>query len=217
MDIASVSSGAQTAGTTSSKSSISSDFDTFLTLLTAQIQNQDPLNPTDATQYSTQLATFSNVEQQVLTNDLLEAISGQLNVQGLGQLASWVGMEARTSAPVQFDGSPMTLHPRVPNVADSAVLVVTGPNGEEVQRLEIDPKALDFTWSGVTDGGVTVPNGVYGFHVESSVGGQVLTPTPVEHYGRVIEAMQENGQTVLVFAGDVRVGSNDVQSLREPL
>ena len=45
---------------------LSSDFETFLKMLTTQMQNQDPLNPVDSTDYATQLATFSSVEQQVL-------------------------------------------------------------------------------------------------------------------------------------------------------
>ena len=52
---------------------ISSDFETFLKMLTVQMENQDPLNPTDSSEYAMQLATFSGVEQQVLTNDLLNA------------------------------------------------------------------------------------------------------------------------------------------------
>ena len=69
------------ANTTASK--ISSDFETFLKMLTAQISNQDPLNPIDASDYSTQLATFSGVEQQVLTNDLLRQIQNKLTATDL--------------------------------------------------------------------------------------------------------------------------------------
>ena len=53
------------------RSALASDFDTFLRMLTTQMQNQDPLNPIDSTDYATQLATFSGVEQQVRTNSLL--------------------------------------------------------------------------------------------------------------------------------------------------
>lgn len=52
--------------------SLSSDFEVFLQMLTAQMKYQDPLNPVDSTDYATQLATFSGVEQAVLTNDLLK-------------------------------------------------------------------------------------------------------------------------------------------------
>jgi flagellar basal-body rod modification protein FlgD len=54
---------------------ITADFQTFLQLLTTQLKNQDPLNPMESTEYATQLATFSGVEQQVRTNELLESLS----------------------------------------------------------------------------------------------------------------------------------------------
>jgi flagellar basal-body rod modification protein FlgD len=56
----------------------SEQFDTFLNLLTAQIQNQDPLAPIDSTQFVEQLATFSNLELQATTNQILEGISNLL-------------------------------------------------------------------------------------------------------------------------------------------
>ena len=68
----------QTSTTASTRSQISSDFDTFLKMLTAQMQNQDPFNPIDSTDYATQLATFSGVEQQTRTNDLLTNLGSQI-------------------------------------------------------------------------------------------------------------------------------------------
>ena len=76
---------------TSQEASISSDFETFLKMLTAQIKNQDPLKPMDPSEFATQLATFSSLEQQVLTNDRLEQISTILGSQGLTQHAHWIG------------------------------------------------------------------------------------------------------------------------------
>ena len=66
-----------TATSSASKSSSaveSSDFKSFLSLLTAQLKNQDPLAPLEATQFVEQLASFSSVEQQIETNSLLEEL-----------------------------------------------------------------------------------------------------------------------------------------------
>src|SRR5690606_25523957 len=90
---------------------IDSDFETFLVMLTTQMQNQDPLNPIQSSDYAAQLATFSGVEQQVKTNTLLESLSTQLGLSGMAQMAAWVGMEARVTAPVLFEGTPLTLYP----------------------------------------------------------------------------------------------------------
>ena len=64
---------------TNASSKISSDFETFLLMLTTQLENQDPLNPIESQDFAVQLATFSGVEQQVLTNDLLSDLG-----QGFG-------------------------------------------------------------------------------------------------------------------------------------
>ena len=58
---------------------LSSDYTLFLRLLTTQMQNQDPLNPMDSADYAMQLATFSGVEQQVRSNQLLESLAAQSN------------------------------------------------------------------------------------------------------------------------------------------
>ena len=75
------------------------------------MQYQDPLNPIDSTDYATQLATFSGVEQAVLTNDLLKSLTTQMNTGGLVDMAALVGKEVRSTAPAYFDGQPLTLRP----------------------------------------------------------------------------------------------------------
>ncbi|NNF91122.1 MAG: flagellar hook assembly protein FlgD, partial [Boseongicola sp.] len=92
-------------------SALSSDFETFLLMLTTQMQNQDPLNPIESQDFAVQLATFSGVEQQVLSNELLETLATGMGLSGMSQLAGWVGMEARVTAPAAFDGTPITLAP----------------------------------------------------------------------------------------------------------
>src|ERR1700742_4679470 len=53
---------------------LAGNFDTFLTLLTTQLQNQDPMNPMDSNQFTQQLVEFSQVEQQIDTNDNLKSL-----------------------------------------------------------------------------------------------------------------------------------------------
>ena len=69
------------------KATIDSDFETFLIMLTTQMKIQDPLNPIDSSDFAVQLATFSSVEQQVKTNDLLASLGQQLGFMGLSRLA----------------------------------------------------------------------------------------------------------------------------------
>ena len=77
------------------------------------------------------------VEQAVLTNDLLSALMVQMNTTGMAQMADWVGKEARAIAPGHFDGSPITIAPNPAAIADKVELVVSDPQGNEVQRYDI--------------------------------------------------------------------------------
>jgi len=123
---------ATAAAQASATPEISSDFETFLRMLTVQMQNQDPLNPVDSSDYAVQLATFSSVEQQVHTNDLLRALQGQMGTGGIAQMADWIGKEARTAAAVAVNGAPVTLYPAVTTGADSAQ--ITYSTVKEIQR-----------------------------------------------------------------------------------
>lgn len=77
------------------------DYNSFLKLLVAQMQNQDPTQPMDATQYVSQLATFSNVEQAVQMNSKLEALIANTSV---AQATSWIGRTV-TSADGTISGA----------------------------------------------------------------------------------------------------------------
>ena len=201
--------------TETSEAVISSDFDTFLKMLTVQMENQDPLNPTDSAEYAMQLATFSGVEQQVLTNDLLNAMMMQLNVTGMAQMADWVGKEARTAAPVHFDGSPITIAPNPAAIADKVELVVYNEAGDEVQRLEIPKSSDPIEWAGTSPDGSPFPSGVYRFNVESSFNGDIVLDETADVYARVLEVRSENGESLLILEGEVAVRAADVSALRE--
>jgi len=87
---------------------LSGDFDTFLTLLTNQLQNQDPLAPVDTAQFTQQLVQFSQVEQQIQTNSLLESLIK-------GQATSAVNLLGTTAV---FDSPVAQLGPGKPAVYD---------------------------------------------------------------------------------------------------
>lgn len=201
--------------TETSDAVISSDFETFLKMLTVQLENQDPLNPVDASDQAMQLATFSGVEQQVLTNDLLNAMMLQMNTSGMAQMADWVGKEALAAAPAQFNGSPITIAPNPAAAADKVELVVYNEAGDEVQRTEIPKSADPIEWAGTAANGTPFPTGLYTFKVESSSSGAVVLDEVAEVYARVNEVRSENGESVLMLAGGVPVYASGVSALRE--
>lgn len=203
-------------GGSESSGVISSDFETFLTMLTTQMENQDPLNPMDSSDFAVQLATFSGVEQQVLGNDLLRDLGSQMGVMNLSQLSGWVGMEARTSGPVHFTGTPLTLHPEIPASADKATIVVRDPYGREVNRVPLSPRQDKFVWDGKDAAGARLENGNYNFSVQSSSGNVLLDTTKVYSYARVEEVRHRQGVTELVLSGNRVLPSSEVNALRQP-
>ncbi|MFX0542072.1 flagellar hook capping FlgD N-terminal domain-containing protein [Roseovarius sp. S4756] len=206
-----------TAGSASSagKTTLNSDFETFLKMLTAQMKNQDPLNPVDSTEFASQLAAFSTVEQQVLTNDLLTGLGAQMGVLGMGQLQGWVGMDARAVMPVAFDGSPVPLTLSTRGGADLARLVVRDASGGIVQELDVSPQGGAYLWSGKDEAGRALSKGMYDVSVDSFQGEDVLGSDPVQSQSRVIEAQLSGGETMLVMEGGQVLAARDVLGLRK--
>ena len=205
-----------TTQTENSGSVLSSDFETFLKMLTVQMQNQDPLNPVDSTEFATQLATFSTVEQQVRTNELLTALGAQMGALSVSQLSGWVGMTARAEMPVHFSGSPVTITTQGSDLADKAFLVVRDTQGNEVQRQEIDPARQDTVWAGVSSTGNPLPDGTYALRVESFAQQELMATHAVYVHARIVEARNENGVPILVMDSGQEVDSARVVGLREP-
>ena len=146
---------------------LSSDFETFLKMLTIQMENQDPLNPVDSADYAVQLATFSSVEQQVLTNDLLTTLAASMSGGGIGALGQWVGMDVRAGNAAYFSSDPVKLvMPEHPD-ADRRVLVIKDESGEVATRRDIPVAGTDFSWDGKLANGTTAQSGVYQFSIET--------------------------------------------------
>ena len=205
-----------TAQVTGSGTDIAADFSTFLTLLTTQLRNQDPLNPMNSTEFATQLATFSGVEQQVRTNEHLETLLSRTGVTTLAQLGEWVGMEVLTEAPVNFSGVPVRLHGTAEALAEEAQLVVKTAAGAEVQRLSVPLPVSELTWAGVDGQGAPLPAGEYQFELQSLRQGSVIGTAKMRHHAQVVE-VRPNGQAVeLHLVGGQVVAADAVTGLRRP-
>lgn len=210
-----VSSTSTSSSSASAAATTSSDYEMFLQLLTTQMRNQDPTNPMDSADYAVQLATFSQVEQQVKTNDLLESLAVQMGLMGMSEYASWVGMEARADAPAYFDGTPISVAPNPVQGADQTVLVVTDASGAEVSRTNIAVSSDTIEWNGTDASGATLPEGLYSFSLESYNGGTLLSTDPVDTYNRIVEAQGTAGGAVLVLRGGTTIGTGEISALRE--
>jgi flagellar basal-body rod modification protein FlgD len=133
----------------------------------------------------------------------------------MAEMASWIGKEARSPAPVRYDGAPVTLSPNPAMGANRAVLAVRDAQGTLVSREEIPVSSQPYQWLGAGMDGSPLPPGTYSIALESMNGEAVIDSRAVEHYARVIEARGGPSGTKLVLEGGIEVSATDVTALRE--
>jgi len=157
--------------TTTAQQDLSTNFDTFLTLLTTQLKNQDPTAPMDSTQFTQQLVMFSQVEQQIDTNDNLQKLvalgQGQSNNLAMSYLGHNVvltdGSGALTSGAADWTYG-------LDNNASTTTLTVTDSSGKAVYSTTGSTAAgtHDFAWDGKDINGNQLPDGIYTLKVTST-------------------------------------------------
>jgi flagellar basal-body rod modification protein FlgD len=150
----------------------------------------------------------------VRTNQLLAELQGRFQQLGMAEMASWVGKEARSDAPVWYQGTPVTLSPNPAVGATSAVLAIRDAEGDLVSREEIPVSVEPYQWLGAGIDGAPLPPGRYEVSLESLNGETVIDSRPVEHYAKVVEARGGTSGTILVLEGGIEVPATRVTALR---
>ena len=145
-------------------STLAGNFQTFLTLLTTQLQNQNPLDPLDTNQFTQQLVQFASVEQQLKTNDQLTALVSLQQTAQSTQALTFVGknaiVEGSTAA---LSNGAATWDLSFPKDANLSVSI-TSSTGQTVFSGNYSVKAGDnqpFVWDGKATDGTQSPDGQY--------------------------------------------------------
>jgi len=206
---------APTGQAAQSGSALSSDFETFLRMLTVQIQNQDPLSPMKSEDFAMQLATFSGVEQQVRTNELLESLGSGLGAADIAGYAEWVGQEVLAPLPVRFDGAPVTVYPPASAGTGAAQLVVSDAFGREVTRVPVELEGEPIAWSGLDANGAPLLPGSYELAIERDDTPDA-GPYPVSSYAPVSEVRIDAGEVLLRTDEGIEIAATDIIGLRQP-
>jgi flagellar basal-body rod modification protein FlgD len=201
-------------GPEAATTAVSGDFQTFLTLLTAQMRNQDPLKPMDSTEFVAQLASFSAVEQQMRANDRLDGILEVLSGGSPAGLAEWIGREVRVAAKAEFSGEPVEVAATPAPGADRAVLVVRNDFDQVVARMAVAADATSATWDGRDDLGNLAADGRYGFELESYVGDTLLGKSAGQVFSTVEEVRIVDGAPTLVVADGSQVPLTEIGGVR---
>lgn len=221
MPLTGVSDSATTTGTGQSGQSqakLEEDLNRFLNLLVTQLKNQDPLDPMDSSEFTSQLVQFASVEQQIYQNANLEKL---LKLQEAGQTSTMVDYIGMT---VEVEGKTLPLENgqaeftyTMPAGARSANITITDENGVTVMKrdADTDPGKHTFEWNGEKDNGGTATDGTYNVLVSGlDHNGELLQ---INHtvFGRVTGASAENGFPVLTLAGDIPADLSKLISVKE--
>ena len=202
---------------TDASTSLTETFDTFLSLLTTQLQNQDPLDPMDTEQFTQQLVSFSQVEQSIAANQKLDQLVELQTTSQLSTGVSYIGKSVEVvTDQLMLDGGSATLTYGLERKAAQTVISIVDQNGRPVRTVngETDPGRHEFVWDGRDANGVELPDGLYGFRVDPVD----KAGTPVElasaSIGRVtgVEIVDD---TLTLNIGELGVPFDKVFAVRE--
>lgn len=158
------SSSSSTSAGSAANLQIAGNFQTFLTLLTTQLQNQNPLDPLDTNQFTQQLVEFAGVEQQMNTNDSLASLIALQKTSGATQALNFVGKTAVVNgSTASLTDSSATWELSVPS-ASTLTVNITNSVGQTVYTGTYAANAGNnqpFTWNGHNSDGTQAPDGQY--------------------------------------------------------
>ena len=210
----------QTVEQLQSLNSLASNFDNFLTILTTQLQNQDPLSPLDTHEFTNQLVMFADVEQSVRQSGQLEDLIALTRLNEASTAVGFMGKQIQADYnEVNFQGEAVNLSYTLPEEAEAATMEIYDAAGELVRVITGISREVGehrVSWDGKDQKGNTVPNGAYSFQVGAlNEDDQPIEDITYKTEGTVTGIEFETGVTTLLM-GNVRVPLSRVTRVDDP-
>lgn len=204
--------------TSNSSAQLAEDFDDFLVLLTTQLQNQDPLDPADSTEFTNQLVAFAGVEQQINSNQRLESLVSLALGTSFSSSLNYVGKNVSyLSSEAYFDGqTPIEVDYAIDGTSVDTTINIVNEDGTLVhtQKITDDDPVDKFVWDGKNAFGNLLPAGTYEIRVDALDNqNEPLTSTTVVT-GHVSGVETQNGTTFLLV-GERAVSVGNVINITE--
>ena len=194
---------------------LAENFDNFLMLLVAQLENQDPLDPMDTNEFTSQIVQFASVEQEIASNANLEQL---IALQRSNQAAAAVGylgkrIEAEGNTTALIDGLAEWNY-GLPENAESVTLMVVDELGNQVFHTQgpTDLGAHKFVWNGIDDSGNPVADGLYTLSITATGSDGEAIASTMTVVGQV-DGVETTGDTVVLFVGPIGIPIEDVISI----
>ncbi|EEE47696.2 flagellar hook assembly protein FlgD [Roseibium alexandrii] len=203
------------SSTQASEAGLSANYELFLSMLTTQIQNQDPLDPLDSAEYTNQLVQYSNVEQSIQTNKNLEEMISLLSSNQSSAYVNYIGTEVTAAGgTAMFDNGQASWKYDVLEDATGTVEILNDA-GQTVYSGEIQLKAGGgtYTWDGTTDLGGTASKGAYTIQLDVKDSAGTAEPASIEVSG-VVDEVNFGGAVPFLRIGEISVPVSAVKSVR---
>jgi len=194
---------------------LSGNFSTFLTLLTTQLKNQDPTSPMDSNQFTQQLVMYSQVEQQIQSNDNLKTLIAQGTSNAASVATSYLGKKVSvTNGLASLSGGAANWTYNLPSAAQAGTLTVTDANGKMVYTAASETAAGNhsFAWDGKDNNGNQLTDGTYKLTVTAADSANTALTTSVASAGTVSQIDMTGGTPQLVI-GNMEVGVGDIAAV----
>ncbi len=185
-----------------SRNKLAKDLNSFLTLLTSQLKNQDPLSPMDSTEFTNQLVQFAQVEQQINSNESLTSLIGLSQQNIVTNSVNYIGKTIEANSPnVPLQGGKMKAAYGVSSDAQSVAIVVRNSSGELVYSSvgEKSKGVHEFNWDGKSSSGQQLPDGTYQMQVTALSKDDKPIDTYTTAFGKVTGVTTKDGQTLVVM------------------
>ena len=214
-DVSSVSS-LSSAGTTTATSTAKETEDRFLALLVAQMKNQDPLNPLDNAEVTSQMAQLSTVQGIEDMNATLDALAASMGVNQMAQAANLIGsavlVPGDSISPTELEN---VMGFELSRPADKVTVDIFDAAGGAVRSLDLGPREDGvnlLAWDGLTGSGEAAPDGAYTFKINATQGGEQVDSTAL-HLGLVNSVSQNSQGVQLNLADNENVTYADIRQI----
>lgn len=195
--------GAAGSASANSAATLAENFDTFLKLLTTQLQYQDPLNPMDSNEFTQQLVQFAGVEQQIQGNRNLEQALSLLQANQTAAAVAYIGKEVEAKGDAAWLGAEggATWGYELDAPAAVSNLLITDSKGKLVYAAaaETSKGRHHFTWDGADVAGRRLPEGTYTFSVAAVDSEGKPIEAGVSVVGVVTAVQTKDGAPVLLL------------------